>query len=157
MRRTQVTIATVAVAAGVGLLLASGCGVVGDLAGILGSLTNNKSVTVELVNASPDFDVDVQLFYGDEQDTIESLLTNFGTEVEQIIGPGETYRFTRDCEDLQAIIIEDADLRVLSGLGPEDSTDVLRDGTDFSCGDTLVFTFDHSAAILDFAVYFDRE
>ena len=30
--------------------------------------------------------------------------------------------------------------------------DVLRDGDDFSCGDTIVFTFDHSGILVDFDV-----
>jgi hypothetical protein len=36
--------------------------------------------------------------------------------------------------------------------GPRASSQVLRDGTDFGCGDTIVFTCDHSAAIVDFDI-----
>ena len=32
------------------------------------------------------------------------------------------------------------------------SIDVLRDGDDFRCGDTFVFTFDHSLVLVDFDV-----
>lgn len=134
-----------------GLLILGGCGAISNLVGSL----SPKTVTVELVNASTAFDVDVQLFYGDQQDTLEALLTEFGTEVNRTLPPGTTSTFTRDCDALQAIIIKDADLRVLVGLGPQTNTDMLRDGTDFNCGDTLTFTFDHSAAIFDFDVAFD--
>ena len=48
---------------------------------------------------------------------------------EQIIAEGcQTTTFTRDCDDLQAIIIGDADLQLPLGLGPDASTDVLHDG-----------------------------
>jgi len=43
-------------------------------------------------------------------------------------------------------------LLIIGGLGPETNSDVLRDNTDFSCSDTIVFTFDHTDALLDFDV-----
>jgi hypothetical protein len=107
---------------------------------------------VRLVNDS-DFPVEVELYYGDEQDTLEAVLTETGTPIQQTIDAGATYSFSEDCDDLQAIVIVDADLRVVGGLGPEDSTDVLRDGTNFSCGDTITFTFDHSDILTDFAIH----
>jgi hypothetical protein len=65
---------------------------------------------------------------------------------------GKTETFTRDCDQLQAIVIDDTDLMVIGQLGPETDTDVLRDGDDFGCGDTLVFTFDHGPLFVDFAI-----
>ncbi|MCH7884473.1 MAG: hypothetical protein IIC01_04415, partial [Planctomycetes bacterium] len=47
---------------------------------------------------------------------------------------------------------DDADLLILGDIGPEANSDVLRDGDDFSCGDTIVFTFDHSGILVDFDV-----
>ena len=36
-------------------------------------------------------------------------------------------------------------------------TDVLRDGDEFGCGDTITFTFDHSDALFDFFITVEIE
>ncbi|MFH0983360.1 MAG: hypothetical protein V2A79_17715 [Planctomycetota bacterium] len=125
--------------------LAAGCDAVRSIIG-------PSTTSVSMVNNSEDYAVDATLFISDEQDVPEDVLTELGTELTFSIGPGESTSFTRDCDELQAIIVENAELRVLGGLGPETGTDVLRDGTDFGCGDRIVFTFDHSELILDFDV-----
>ena len=99
-----------------------------------------------------DFPVEVTVFIDNEQDLPEDVLTQVGTEIQFTVAAGEIVTFSRDCDDLQVIIIDDADLRVVGGVGPEAQSDVLRDGDDFSCGDTITFTFDHSAVIIDFDV-----
>ena len=109
------------------------------------------TVTVSLVNAS-DYDVDAKIFISDEQDLPEFLLTELGDKLNFVIPAGETATFTRSCDKLQAIVVDDADLLVLVGLGPEAGSDVLRDGDDFRCGDVIIFTFSHSEAVLDFHV-----
>jgi hypothetical protein len=109
-----------------------------------------------LVNSS-DFDVEIVLFYDDDQNITELLLTEFGQEMTLTLGAGEQYPFSRDCDKLQAIIIDDADLLLVGQLGPEVKTDVLRDGNEFGCGDTITFTFDHSDAIFDFSITVDFE
>jgi hypothetical protein len=40
-------------------------------------------------------------------------------------------------------MIDDADLQIVGGIGPETDTRVYRDGDDFNCGDSITFTFDH--------------
>ena len=129
------------------LLAAAGCNDLGALADLLAA----NRVTVDLVNnaASP---VDLTLIIGDEQLLPGFLGELLGEELDFVLQPGETSSFSRDCDDLQTIFIEDADLLVLGSLGPEANTDVLRDGDDFSCGDRIVFTFAHSAVVLDFDV-----
>jgi len=107
--------------------------------------------TVRLVNLS-DFRVEVTIFIDEEQDLPEEALTQVGTEIQFTIAAGETVTFSRDCGELQVIIVDDADLRIIGGIGPEAQSDVLRDGDDYGCGDTIIFTFDHSAAIVDFDV-----
>jgi len=72
-----------------------------------------------------------------------------------VIPPGGTRTFIRSCDDLQAIVLDDADLLILAGIGPETNTDVLRDGDDFRCGDLIEFTFSHSGAVFDFDVEVD--
>ena len=109
------------------------------------------TVTVSLVNAG-DYDVDVELFIYDEQEVPELALTELGDQLGFTIPPGETVTFVRSCDDLQVIVVDDADLRILGGAGPETNSDVLRDGDDFGCGDRITFTFSHTAAIFDFDV-----
>ena len=128
-----------------GLTLAlTGCDVV------IGIITPT-TVTVSLVNTS-DYDVEAKIFISDEQDLPEFLLTELGNELNFVIPAGETATFTRSCDKLQAIVVDDADLLVLVGLGPEAGSDVLRDGDDFRCGDVIIFTFSHSQAVLDFHI-----
>ncbi len=134
-----------------------GCMLIG-LAGCdsLVGVLRSRETTIVLANDS-DFDIDVLLFYGDDQNILEALLTEIGEEMTLTIGTGEQFTFSRDCDDLQAIIIDDADLLVIGQLGPEVKTDVLRDGNEFGCGDTITFTFDHSDAIFDFSITVDFE
>ena len=110
-----------------------------------------NTTRVRLVNNS-DFNVNVVLFVGKEQNTIREVLRETGERIEFNIAPGQTADFSRDCDNLQAIVIDDADLMVLGSIGPGATTDVLRDGTNFGCGDTITFTFDHSVIITDFDI-----
>jgi len=113
-----------------------------------------RTVTIRLVNNS-DFDVDVEMYTHDEQNVAEFLITEVGDRIDRTVSAGEATTILGDCDDVQAIIIEDADLLAVGGLGPEANTDVIRDGSDFGCGDTVTFTFDHSALITDFDVSVD--
>ncbi len=122
---------------------------------LVGFLRPNKT-SVVLVNSS-DFDVEVELFYDDDQNILELLLTEIGEEMRLTISAGEQSTFSRDCDDLQAIIIDDADLLLIGQIGPEVKTDVLRDGDEFGCGDTITFTFDHSDALFDFFITVEIE
>ncbi len=119
-------------------------------------LLRPDETTIVLANDS-DFDVEIVLFYGDDQNILEALLTEIGEEMRLTIGTGEQITFSRDCDDLQAILIDDADLLLVGRLGPEVKTDVLRDGDEFGCGDTITFTFDHSDALFDFSIAVDFE
>ena len=108
-------------------------------------------VTVRMVNNS-DFAVQVRLIYDDDQELPRDILEETGTALEFTISAGDTTTISRSCNDLQAVFVDNADLLIIGEIGPEADTDVLRDGDDFSCGDTIVFTFDHSEVLLDFDV-----
>ena len=124
-------------------MLSSGCG-----------LLSPSSVTVNLVN-NGDFTVEVQIFVHSDQNVFETLIDDVGEELNFSVPAGSTVSFTRDCDDLQAIIIEDADLQILGGLfTPDADTGVLRDGSDFGCGDTLTFTFTHPDLALSLNIAF---
>ena len=107
--------------------------------------------TVRLVNDS-DFAVEGELFYDDEDDTIEEILEENGTRRQFAIAAGGESSFSVSCDNLRSLIVSDADLQIIGEVGPSASTDVLREGDDFDCGDVITFTFDHSAAIIDFDV-----
>jgi hypothetical protein len=109
-------------------------------------------VVVRLVNNTDD-DIDVVVYYADNADISESDLTDNGTRLEFTIEPDEWTSFRRDCDRLQAVIIDRATLHVLGGLGPTTHSEVLRDGDDFGCRDTVGFTFEGS--LLDFDVSWD--
>jgi len=131
------------VALGIAVLAATaGCGVL-DL--LLPSTT-----TVRLVN-NGNFTVEGELFHGDEQFTIKELLKETGEELNFSIPSGETQTIIRDCDEIQAIFIDDARLQALL-LTPDDDTELLQDGTDFDCGDTITYTFTHSAILTDFEI-----
>lgn len=130
------------------LVTAAGCDA---LAGILGAIQPTQMTTVRLVNES-DFAVEGVLFYGDDQETVDGVIQETGTERSFNVGANEVESFSRPCDQLQALIIDDADLQLIGEIGPEDRTDLLRDGDDFSCGSTIVFTFRHSEIITDFEI-----
>lgn len=126
-------------------VIVAGCGLL-DLIGPL-----DRTTTVRLVNDTP-FPVDVQLFYHDVQEAPRLLITTDGTELNEQVAAGDTFSLTRNCDDLQAVLIDDADLRIIGGIGPEDDTDVLRDGDDFGCGDIITFTFNSTAIGTEFEI-----
>ena len=134
------------------LSMATGCDAVAAVAGAAAGV-ETPVMNVELVNASPDFAVEVTLFFHEDDDVLESILTaeGLGSEKREVTVPaGQTLALLpQDCDNLQAIIIEDADLLLLAGIGPEEDTRVYRgDGEDFNCGDTLVFTFSHLEVVI---------
>ncbi len=129
----------------VGLALSiTGCDVVLDI--ILPS-----TVTITLVNDSAQFRVDGTIVFDDDDPLLKADLIAFGTERDFDLEPGESFSFPPlDCDEVQALILQDADLRVIGGVGPETDSDILRMGDDFECGNEIVFTF--SGGALDFDV-----
>lgn len=110
-----------------------------------------SNVTVVLVNESTDYVVDATLLYHDDEDVFEAVLEQLGTERDFTLSPQETSTFTRDCDDLRAIMLDEAVLRT-GLLQPDTDTGVFRMGEDFVCGDEIVLTFTHSALLIDFDV-----
>jgi hypothetical protein len=132
-----------------------GCGVVSAVGGAIGA----TRTSVTLVNTSDEFTVEVELYYHDDQDAVdESILREFGRERNFTITPNDApATFSVDCDDLQAIYIERATL-VISGIETfNQDTDIFRDGTDFRCGDLLVFEFEHGDLGTNFNIRFRAE
>jgi hypothetical protein len=111
-----------------------------------------SQTSVELEN-NADGTLQVTVFFDDDQNILEDLLEN-QEQVSFTIPQGESRSFSRDCEDLQAVKVE-ADVQLVGGLGPSDSTGVFRDGSDFGCGDTLHFTFTSVAVPADLNIDFE--
>ena len=118
--------------------------------------TSERTTTVVLRNQT-NFTVDVELFFDEEQDIPEFLLEETGTRLTFSIPPGGVESFSRPCEDLQAIFINDADMRVLPGVSPEASTRVYREPNDFTCGNTLTFTFTQNILATSLQITFSLE
>lgn len=106
-------------------------------------LVTTSTVTVTLQNDSDQFPVAATIFYDDEEDTLKLLVIEFGESQDFSVPAGESRSMTRSCDDLRGLVLEDADLLIVSGLGPETDSDLLRIGSDFECGDEVVFTFSH--------------
>lgn len=132
------------------LMMAAGlCG-----CGFLSEFLGGRQVRVRLVNTGPD-PIDVQLYYGDTQEAPQAVIEEFGEEVEVVLGGNDEFSFLRPCDDLQAIFIDRAEVR-LAGLpiGPSEDTEVYRDGDDFSCSDTITFRFSYTVVPPDLAINF---
>ena len=123
-------------------ILPSGCG-------LLGNLAPQPLTTVRLVN-NGEFDVRVTVVFDDQQDAPRELLTEFGTALQFTLSPGQSTSFSRDCDEIQAITLDNAELRIIGGVGPSFDSEVFRDGSDFNCGDVIEFSFDHSDILVDF-------
>ena len=117
------------------LLPVAGCP---DLSGLL----TPSTTTIELVNPG-NLAVEVTLYIGESQYTTKELLRLGGEEIERTVAAGQTVTISRDCDDLQAVFIDNAKASIVV-FGPEDESDVLRDGSDFGCGDTIRFTFSYT-------------
>jgi hypothetical protein len=117
-------------------------------------LVQGDAVIVTLANNGA-YPVDVKLRIADNQYILQVVLEEFGDELEYTVPAGQAVTFFKPCKDLQAILIDKADLNLVGSVGPSVSTDILRDGDDFGCGDGIIYTFNHSPAITDFDVETD--
>jgi hypothetical protein len=114
-----------------------------------------QQTSVELVN-NTSHTVDVQLFYHEEQNLPEALIEADGTEVNYSIPAGQSRSFARDCDDLQAIFINDAEMQIAPGISPEADTDAYREPDDFTCGDTITFNFNESNGGVGLEIEFEN-
>lgn len=114
----------------------------------------NSKTTVDLVN-STSFPIEVTIYYGDNQDVLGAALPLTGTQVVETVPANSSVTFARDCDALQAIVIDRADLQIVGSIGPGQDTRVYRDGSDFGCGDRLTFTFSTSNFLTELDIAFD--
>ena len=107
-------------------------------------LIQGDVVFVNLINDGA-YPVSVELRISGNQYELQGVLEEFGDEINYTVGPGEMVSFMKSCDDLQAIMVANAELSLAGEIGPSNSTDILRDGGDFGCGDIITYTFDHPA------------
>lgn len=122
----------------------AGCGELGIMFGL--------PVNRVVLRNDGKFSVNATLFVSSDEGISNDALTSVGTKIEYSIPPGESRSFDRNCADMRAIVIDEAQLDVVGGGGPTAHTDVLRDGADFNCRSTIEFVFDHSDIVLDFHI-----
>lgn len=132
----------------IGLVALAGCGALSDL---IDQILTPKRTRIRLVNNTP-FPVEVDLYYSDTQEAPREIIVALGEEVLETVAAGDVLPLTLDCDELQAVVIDDADLRIVGGIGPEEDTEVLRDGDDFGCGDTITFTFTSTTLGTEFTI-----
>ncbi len=106
-------------------------------------------VTVVMINEGND-NIEGELYYASEQLLPREAIIAGGERVNFDLRAGETFVFSRDCDDLQAILIADADVQ--SVFGQNESTSTLRDGTDFNCGDRITYRFRYNDLGLNFDI-----
>ena len=126
------------------LSLLVGCFLVScdSLPGIL-DLFLPTTTSVRFVNDTG-FTVEGTLYYSDQQDIPEVMLTNdvLATELDFTLSAGaDRVILAESCEELQAIIIDKAEMLLFPGISPDADTGVFRDGDEFNCGNEIVFTF----------------
>jgi len=131
-------------------LCMAGCPVSG-----LGNLFGLNTTTIRLVNTG-DFDVVVELYIHDQQEILESLLPTLGEQIVVTVSAGQSTTISRDCDDIQIVMVDDADLNIIGGIGPSQNTRAYRDGDDFNCGDTLTFTFSHPTLPTELNIDFSK-
>lgn len=109
----------------------------------------SSNVTISFVNGSSDFDLQINYFYSDDKNINQDVLVLpvINEEGNETIMPGSTFTFSDSCDNLQAFIVNDAELQAALS-SPNRSTGVLRIDSDFSCGDRVVFTFTPGSLVL---------
>lgn len=107
-----------------------------------------RNVSVELRNDTPGT-VTVRLFYGRDSLNSRTLLRLSGNELNFTIPSGETRSFSRSCDDLQAIYIDNASLNLIGSIGPETDTRLYSEGSDFGCRDQITFRFTSNLVTLN--------
>lgn len=102
------------------------------------SLLGSNITSVEFYNDSP-YEVYVEYVTHDDQNTPESLLDDVGVVDDFELDSGRERYVEDDCDEIQAVQVIEAYLTDDDDVGA--STDVLRDGDDFGCGDRILITF----------------
>lgn len=129
MKRTTIGIALVATA-----LLSSGC------EGFFSLLPSTNQTSVRLIN-NGSFPVNVTLYVHSDQNVLKAIMPSVGERIEITVPANSTRLITRDCDDLQAVLVDEAEVSIIGDIGPSTDSDVFRDGSDFGCGDVFALTF----------------
>lgn len=113
-----------------------------------------QQTEVSLFNNTP-YPIQARAYYDNDQNILEDLIDDNGSTLDFMIPAGETQRFVRSCDDLQAVKVT-GDLQVIGAIGPSESSGVYRDGSDFGCGDRIRFTYTATNPPTDLSIAFSK-
>lgn len=133
-----------------GVAMASAVGLTAGCDTLLQDL-NLGATRVTFVN-NGDHPVQILLAFDENPAIGDDVIDDVGTQSAYTVAAGDSMNIAIACPLFQAVKVVEAELQVDDNGGPTASSDTLRAGTDFNCGDTVTFTFDHSALLVDFAV-----
>ena len=121
-----------------------GCGLALDI--ILPS-----TVTITLVNGIAGFGIEGTLVIDNREAFIKEDLVAFGNALDFTLSAGGSFSFTAlDCNAVESLVLDSAKLVIIGDIGPTTDSAILRLGTDFQCGDEIVFTF--TGSLVDLSV-----
>lgn len=132
-------------------LSAGGCG---NLGGVLDALgISSDTVTLKLVNETA-FRVEPEVFVTDTDlglDLITEELVTLGINRLDVddLSPGDSVTRTFDCDEIEAVMASDAELKTGLGISPDADSDLFVQGEQFECGDTV--TVRYTGGVGDFS------
>ena len=97
-------------------------------------------MTIRYVNAA-DADVAVSLLSLNDDDEDEDDLRDDGRETDTLVAFGEEQDIVLGCDRAGSLMIDNAQLLLVAGIGPSAGTDALHMGDDYECGDVVTVEF----------------
>ena len=109
-----------------------------------------STVTITFVNEFTDFEIEGTIVFDNREAFLKEDLVGFGEDLSFVIdGGGSVSLAPLDCDDVESLVLDRAELLVIGNIGPSTDSEILRIGEDFECGDEIVFTFTGSILDLD--------
>ncbi|NOT00770.1 MAG: hypothetical protein HOP29_09100 [Phycisphaerales bacterium] len=129
----------------------AGCGNLGTVLDALG--VSSDTVTLKLVNETP-FRVEPEVFVTDTDLGLEFVteeLVTLGVNrlAVEDLAPGVSVTRTFDCDDIEALMASEAELKTGLGISPDADSDLFVQGEQFECGDTV--TLRYTGGVGDFS------
>ena len=109
-----------------------------------------STVTLTFVNEIGDFDINGKVAFDNRDALLPADLIGFGESRSfSVAGGGSTSIGPLRCGDVESLVLYEAELQVIGGIGPDTNTGILRIDEDYDCGDEIVFTFTGNVLDLD--------
>lgn len=109
------------------------------------------TVTITMVNTIDGFNIEGTIVYDNREALLKEDLVALGVDRVFNVAGGSSFSFAPlDCDDVESLVLDRAELQVIGDIGPSTDSEILRMGEEFECGDEIVFTF--TGNILDLNV-----